>query len=103
FVCWFLFFRVVSRFREGADGIAESKVLPAGPEPVNPVDNGNGGDDSKTVEPPKPVTPPTHINIRQLQIPKNWSLKDENDVDAEMELLKRARIEALERNNKNIN
>lgn len=94
---------VGSRFRERADGIAESKVLPAGPEPVNPVDKGNGGDDSKSVEPPKPVTPPTHINIRQLQIPKNWSLKDENDVDAELELLKKALIEELKRNNNNIN
>lgn len=93
---------VGSRFRERADEIAESKISPVEPEP-NPVDGGVEVPPTRIIPKKQVVPQPTHINIRQLQIPKNWSLKDENDVDTELKLLKRALIEELKRNNNNIN
>ncbi|AUI70712.1 hypothetical protein [Companilactobacillus alimentarius] len=92
---------VGSRFRERADKIVEERNSSKEPSPN--LNGGNSGDDSIHGEPKKSVSQPIHINIRQLQIPKNWSLKDEDDVDAELKLLKRALIEELKRNNNNIN
>ncbi|KRN99190.1 BREX system P-loop protein BrxC [Companilactobacillus kimchiensis] len=89
-----------TRFKDQIDSIAESKKIveptlsdiPIGPSRLTPP---------RPVT-PKPVTIPKHISIKSLQISKSWRIDDENDIDKELNQLRRVLVEQL-KNNDSIN
>ncbi|WP_125770444.1 BREX system P-loop protein BrxC [Companilactobacillus furfuricola] len=110
---------VGSRFREDTDRVVAKRMEAERAEKLAKIEaerrknNENQSDttgdtslpeeETRTVSPESKTKPARHISIRSLQIPKNWPLKNEDDVDEQLSLLKKVLMKELKDNNDNIN
>jgi len=92
-----------TKLKDQVDEIVDRRIEPIPPiEPVNPVNPVGPVDPPVVDRNPPVVSRPKHISINSLQISKSWRINNEQDIDVELDKLRRVLVEQL-KNNDSIN